>query len=67
MGIGTKLYSIFVCMCLFRAAPTAHKGSQARGQIGAVANGLCLSQQCQILATSVTFTTAHSNARSLTH
>ena len=37
---------------LFRAAPTAYGGSQARGQNGAVA---------------ATYTTAHRNARSLTH
>ena len=27
--------------CLFRAAPETYRGSQARGQIGAVAMGLC--------------------------
>ena len=27
--------------CLFKAAPTAYGGSQARGQIGATAAGLC--------------------------
>ena len=42
------LVSYFV-FCLFRAAPTAHGGSQTRGPIGAVAAGLCHS---------------HSNARS---
>ena len=34
------------CCCLFafsRAAPTAYGGSQARGQIGAMAAGLCQS------------------------
>ena len=40
------------CLFVFRAAPTAYWGSQARGQIGAVAAGLCHS---------------HSNTRSLTH
>ena len=38
--------------CLFRAVPTAYGDSQARDQIGAVAPA---------------YTTAHSNARSLTH
>ena len=34
---------LFVCFCLFAfsgAAPEAHGGSQARGQVGAVAAGL---------------------------
>ena len=31
---------VFCCCCLFRAAPTAYVGSQARGPIGAVAAGL---------------------------
>ena len=33
------VYFFFV-VCLFRAAPAAHGGSQARGLIGAVAAGL---------------------------
>ena len=32
-------YNLFV-FCLFRAAPTAYGGSQARGPVGAVAAGL---------------------------
>ena len=48
---------LFVCLfvlsfCLSRAAPAAYGGSQARGRIRAVANGLCHS---------------HGNAGSLTH
>ena len=39
----------------------AYGGSQGRGLIGAVAAGLH-----QIQAMSVTYTTAHANARSLT-
>ena len=31
---------VCVSMCLFRAAPAAYGGSQARGRIGAVAAGL---------------------------
>ena len=31
---------VCVCVCLFRAAPTEYGGSQARGQIRAVAAGL---------------------------
>ena len=33
----------FVCFLLFRAAPAAYGGSQARGQLGAVAADLRLS------------------------
>ena len=52
---------------LFRATPTAYGGSQARGQIGAAAAGLPQPQQLRIQAVSVTYTTAHGNAGSLTH
>ena len=34
---------LFFLFCLFRAAPTAYGGSQARGSIGAVAASLCQS------------------------
>ena len=34
-------FFFFLVFCLFRAAPMAYGGSQARGQIGAVPNGLC--------------------------
>ena len=37
---GLKIFLIFMCVCLFRAAPAAHGGSQARGLIGATAAGL---------------------------
>ena len=33
-------YLLFMYFCLFRAAPMAHGGCQARGQIGAIAIGL---------------------------
>ena len=38
----TFFYFILTCfvVCVFRAAPTAYGGSQARGQIGAAAAGL---------------------------
>ena len=53
----------FFVFSLFRATPMAHGGSQARGQIRAIAASLTpQAQQCQIQATSVTYTTAHSNA-----
>ena len=42
----------FVCFCLFRAAPEAYGSCQARGQIWAIAAGLCHS---------------HSHARSELH
>ena len=49
-----------VCFCLFRAIPEAYGGSQARGQIGAVASGLTPQpQQRQIQAVSATYNTAH--------
>ena len=47
-----SLIFLFLFFCLFRAAPMAYGGSQARGRFGAVASGLHHS---------------HSNAGSLTH
>ena len=57
----------FVLLC--RAVPTAHGSSQARGQIRPTAARLRTPQppQHRIQATSVTYTTAHGNIRSLTH
>ena len=55
---------------LFRAAPTAYGTSQTRGQIGAATVGpmpQTQPQPHQIQALSVNYTTAHGNARSLTH
>ena len=53
---------------LFRAAPTAHGGSQARGPIKSCSRQPTPEpQQCQIRAASATFTTAHGNAEPLTH
>ena len=46
------------------AAPVTYVGSQARGRIGAVA---WEPSHSGIRATSATYTTAHDNARSLTH
>ena len=60
--------TLFCLFLLFKAAPTAYGGSQARGPIGAAATGLCTQpQQLGVQAESVTYTTAHSNAGSLTH
>ena len=50
----------------FRATPMAYGSSQARGQIRAAAAGLHHSHS-QIQAAPATYTTAHGNARSLTH
>ena len=51
-----------IFVCLFRATPAAYGGSQARGLIRAVAVSLR-----QIRTASVTYSTAHNNAGSLTH
>ena len=52
----------------FRAAPSTHVSSQARGQIRAAAVGLCQSQQQgQIGAMSAIYTTAGGNTGFLTH
>ena len=54
--------------CLFRATPTAYGGSQARGQVKAVAAILTpQSQQCQIQTEFVAYTTAQCNTGPLTH
>ena len=61
---------IYLFIVFSRAAPVAYGGSQVRGLIRAVAAGFQPSpepQQCKIRAASVTYTTAHCNARSLTH
>ena len=70
------LFIFFICsgaylffFCLFRAAPTAFDGPQARGLIRAVATGLhhSHSNAGSLQAASATYTTAHGNARSSTH
>ena len=61
----------FVCLFVFRATPQANGGSQSRDRIRAVATALChshsnaRSEPC--LQPAPTYTTAHGNARSLTH
>ena len=56
------LWSLFIFACfiflLFRAAPAAYGGAQARGSIRAAA--------ARIQAPSVTYSTAHGIAASLT-
>ena len=54
---------LLVLFLLFRATLVAFRSSQARGLIGAAAASLCHSQR----NTSVTYTTGHGNAGSLTH
>ena len=63
------LFFIFLTFLpLLRAVPTAYGGSQARGLIGAVAAGLSHSHSSSgYELRSATYTTAHGNARSLTH
>ena len=60
------IYLFIYLFSLFRATPVGYGGSQIRGGIGAVATGL-QPQQRGTQAASVTYTTAHSNAGSLTH
>ena len=59
---------IYLSICLFRVTPAAYGSPQDRGRVGAVATGPTPQpQQCQIRATSATYTIAHGNARSLIH
>ena len=62
-----KIY--FILFLLFRGAPAAYGGSQARGQIRVTATGLHHSSvgSKRDRATSVTYTAAHSNTGSPTH
>ena len=66
--VTNKQASSTVTFCLFfRATPVAHGSSQASGWSGAAAASLHHRQPCEIWAMSVTYTTAHSTTRSLTH
>ena len=59
---------VFICFCFFRAALRACGGSQARGSNQSYScQPTPQPQPCRIRATSATSTTAHGNARSLTH
>ena len=66
--IKNKEKEFFLFFGLFRAAPMAHGGSQARDPIGAVATGLCQSHSnaSQTQDASATYATTHSNTESLT-
>ena len=58
----------YLFFSFFRATPAACRSSQTRGLIRAAAASLHHKpQQYRIRVTSVTYTTAHSNAGSLTH
>ena len=62
------LFIIIIIFCLFVfsvVTPMSYGDSQARGPIRAAAASLHHNNRIQ--ATSATYTTAHSNARSLTH
>ena len=73
----TQTFHICVCMYIytyiyiyihfFMASPTAYGSSQARGRVAAAAAGQQPHPQQYIQAISATYTTAHSNARSLAH
>ena len=61
---------VCVCVCMYvclRAASVPYGGSRLGGPIGAVVAGSCAATQCQIQATSATYTTAHGSTGSLTH
>ena len=60
-----EFHLTFFLFLLFRAAFAAYGGSQARGLIGATAAGYATARATQ--ATSVSYTTAHGSAKSLTH
>ena len=66
--LSPSFFYLFNYFCLFRAAtPALYGGSQAKGQIGAVATALCHSHSnVRSKPHPVTYTTAHGNAGSLT-
>ena len=57
---------VFVLVVFLMATPARYGSSQARGQTGATAAGLHHSHSYWNRASSATYNTAHSNARSLT-
>ena len=63
---GVLNFFFFLFFFFFRAAPVTYGGSQAGGPIGATASGpMSQPEQRGFRASSVTYTTAHRNARSL--
>ena len=66
--LALNLFFFFGLFAISWATDVAYRGSQARGQIGTVATGLCQSHSnIRIRVTSATYTTAHGNIGSLTH
>ena len=61
-SLSSSLSVLFFFFLLFRATPTAHKSPQGSNQ-----SCSCQPQPQGIWATSETYTTAHGNAKSLTH
>ena len=68
ISLANQTTFFFMCVCL-RAAPTAYGGPQARDYIHQSYSfqPTPQPQKCKIQALSVTYTTAHGNARSLTY
>ena len=62
VALGSWNFFFFFFFLLFRATLVAYGGSQARGQIGAVATS-----HSHTGSEPATYTTVHSSARSLTH
>ena len=70
MAFVNKLFFFFlcVCVCFFKATSKAYGSSQTRGWIEAAADGLhCSHSNAGSEPWSLTYTTAHSDSRSLTH
>ena len=63
----SSLEKCLFVFCLCRTTPAVYGGSQARGQIGAIAASLCHSHNWGIQAASVTYTVAQEQCGSLTH
>ena len=69
-SLGTPVknnFTIIFFPLLFKVTPATYGGSQARGQIGATAACLHHSHSNSGPEPPLTYTTAHGNARSLTH
>ena len=66
-SISSFFFFFFFVFCLFRAAPMAYWGSQARGLISCSCRPKPEPQQHGIWATSAIYTTAHGNAGSPAH
>ena len=65
LSLGLRILFCFVLFVFFRAAPMECGSSEAKGQNGAIV--ALQPQQLRIQAASMTYTTVHGNADSLTH